>query len=498
MKRHRNSNLDGSEDGIMKKPETFARGKQSACKRLPFALVVMAFVVTGCPHNDYTVQLQPRGNVIERTLVFYRADGANTNNGTPNYQAFDTNELAAITARYPANGLTNDAGRHVARGEFTTKLPDDVGGSGVYTNLANSLGAAGFYVERFRGNDDLAGMTERRFKAADQLTDLIAGWSQAELGRDPRYDQLHQFLNVDLRHDLKNFSSYWWEGTLVSNYKTNASEEFAVRFGLYLYERGYFTLAEMPGLVGDASFADVSGSDPKPLLRRIQRLVARKMGDPGSEPVPASLAFLADETLMEKSFTNYLSGTDAYRARLKQWEEDKKLNPDSKLPEPSDEVWNQVESLLGIDLFGQTPDHLAVRLSLPSPPVHGNGRWDETLKQVVWDTDLEGRTNATHLPFSCYASWALPDEGFQTAHFGKVVLTGDDLTEYCLWRSSQDSQRGGEWDDFIAGLKPGNDLVQRLDAFRFSGEPQQVVTNGQQNLPGPSAYPRELLKNELQ
>jgi hypothetical protein len=40
--------------------------------------------------------------------------------------------------------------------------------------------------------------------------------------------------------------------------------------------------------------------------------------------------------------------------------------------------------------------------------------------------------------------------------------------------------------------------VQRLDAFRFSGEPQQVVTNGQQNLPGPSAYPRELLKNELQ
>ena len=172
----------------------------------------------------------------------------NTNTGAPNYQPFDAAELAAITALYPAQGLTNDGQRYIARGEFTNELPDDVGGAGAYTNLTTSLGEAGFYVERFRGNDDLAGMTERRFKAADQLADLFIGWSRMELGREPGYDKLRQFLDVDFRRDLKNLGAYWWEGQLAGSYKTNASEEFTVRFGQYLFERGYFTMGEIPGL----------------------------------------------------------------------------------------------------------------------------------------------------------------------------------------------------------------------------------------------------------
>ncbi len=376
----------------MKKMGIFIRGKLHFIKCLPFVLAAMALVVTGCPHNQYIVQLKPQGNRIERTLVFYREDGVNTNTGTPNYQPFDAAELAAITALYPAQGLTNDGERHVVRGEFTNELPDDVGGAGAYTNLTTSLGEAGFYVERFRGNDDLAGMTERRFQAADRLADLIVGWSQMELGREPGYDKLRQFLDVDFRRDLKNLGAYWWEGQLAGGYKTNASEEFVVRFGQYLFERGYFTIGEIPGL-----FREMSGDDPQALLRRIQRLVARKMGVPETEPVPASLAFLADETTMEKSFDKYLAGTDFYRAKLKQWEEDKQLKPDTKQPEPSEVANDAVGNLVGFDLFGET-DHLAVRLSLPSSPIHSNGRWDEALKQVVWETDIEDQNECVPFP----------------------------------------------------------------------------------------------------
>jgi hypothetical protein len=464
------------------------RANHSLCKCLPFALAVLAVVVTGCPQNDYTVQLKPRGNVIERTLAFYCADGENTN-GTPNYQAFDAAELATITALYPTNSLTNDGGRHVAHGEFTNAMPGDVGGAGVYTNLANSLGEAGFYVERFRGNDDLAGMTEQRFKGAGQLTDLIIGWSQSELGREPGYEQLHKFLDVDFRRDLKNVSSYWWAGELANNYKTNASEEFAVRFGQYLSEHGYFTIGEIPGLAKDAD-------NLQALLPRLQRLVARKMGVPDTQPLPVSLAFLGDETNMEKSFTNYLANTDAFHAKLKQWEEDKKLNPDAKQPEPSDVVGDAIGNLVDFDLFGGQPDHLAVQLSLPAPPIHSNGRWDAALNQEVWKSDIFNRTNVNHLPFTCYASWAQADEEFQKAHLGKVALTGDELTQYCLWRSSQDAQHGKEWDAFVAGLKPDTAMV-KLDTFRFSDEPAQVETNAQPNIPAPSFYPRELLKSAL-
>ncbi len=78
------------------------RGKQSLYKCLPFVLAAMALVVTGCPHNQYLVQLKPQGDGIERTLVFYREDGVNTNTGAPNYQPFEAGELAAVTALYPA------------------------------------------------------------------------------------------------------------------------------------------------------------------------------------------------------------------------------------------------------------------------------------------------------------------------------------------------------------------------------------------------------------
>ena len=240
----------------------------------------------------------------------------------------------------------------------------------------------------------------------------------------------------------------------------------------------------------------MSGDDPQALLRPIQRLVARKMGVPDTEPVPASLAFLAGETTMEKSFDKYLAGTALYRAKLKQWKADKKLKPDTKKPEPSEVADDAAAGLIEFDLFGQ-PDHLAVRLSLPAAPVHSNGRWDEALKQVVWETDIEDRTNASHFPFSCYASWAQADQAYQTEHFGKVVLTGDELTQYCLWRSSQDKQRDDEWDAFLAGLQPGSELVKKLDAFRFTGEPDQAGTNSQPKIPSPSGYPRELLKAAL-
>src|SRR5271165_3224230 len=166
-------------------------------------VAVMALLVTGCPRNKYVVELVPRGDVIERTLVFHREDGTNSE-GAPNYQKFPADELAAINALYPASGITNDGWRHVARGEFGVNQPHDVGGAGTYSNFATSLGSAGMYSERFRGDDDLATRTARRLKAADGLVDHIVNWSHDELGREAHYRDLRHFLDVDFRRDVKN------------------------------------------------------------------------------------------------------------------------------------------------------------------------------------------------------------------------------------------------------------------------------------------------------
>jgi hypothetical protein len=462
---------------------------RSLFKTLPLA--AMALVLTGCPHNEYIVQLQPHGSSVERTLVFFREDGEDEKTGVPNYKFFDSDELAAITALYPAHGRTNEGKRYTIRGEFSNAMPGDVGGSGVYTNLVTSLGETGFYMERFRGNDDLAGMAEKRNKAADRISDLFVGWSKLELGHEHGYDKLRQFLAVDFRRDLKNLSEYWWEGQLVNSYKTNATEEFFMRFGQYLFERGYFTLAEVPGLVRDAS--GTSDEDIFPLYRRVQRLVARKMGVPDSAPVPAALAFLYNEDSMNKSFEKYLVGTDLYRARLKLWKADKSRKPEDKPPPAMKIMEDAMDDLIDWQIMEMyEPDHLVVRLSLPTAPDHSNGRWDEARKEEVWDSTIQSGTNAVHLPVTCYASWMWANEEFQKAHLGRVGVTGGELMQYCTWRGCLDAQRGAEWDAFLAGMKPGGSWWRQLEAFRFSGETDPTGTNG------PSARPRAILKGALE
>jgi len=74
------------------------------------------------------------GNSIERTLVFYREDGVNTNTGAP-----ITSPLKRVNLRRSrrCSGAWPDQAMAsvTLSGEFTNELPDDVGGAGAYTNL---------------------------------------------------------------------------------------------------------------------------------------------------------------------------------------------------------------------------------------------------------------------------------------------------------------------------------------------------------------------------
>ena len=450
-------------------------------KHLVLCLAIVALLVTGCPQNQYTVELKPHGKVMERKVLFYRQDGTDTN-GVPKYQGFDTNELAAITAAYPPGAVTNEGDQHFATGEFGTAMPVDVGSAGSYTNQATSLGSAGFYVERFRGNDDLVGMMEERFKAADQLTDLLIGWSKAELGDEAHYPELRQFLDVNFRRDLRNVGSYAfaiWQTDATRGQAMTADEagkaleksatETAARIGQYLMERGYLKIGDLPNFL--------LGWDADTVDRYMQRLVARKMGVGDAEPVPKSLEFLADSGATEKSFDKYLATTEAYQAKLREWEEKKKSNPKEPKPEPSDVASELLPRVIGLHFdVGGSDDHILVKLSLTSPPIHSNGRWDETNKLVVWESDLQVKEKASGVPTFCYASWADPDEKFQKEHFGKLILGGDELIQYCLWRGRLEEKRGAEWDAMLAGLQRGAGWKEKLEAFHFSGEPTSAAT----------------------
>src|SRR5581483_6020967 len=95
-------------------------------------------------------------------------------------------------------------GRHTFRSRFGPEMPDDVGGSGSYRQTASSMGIASVYVEHFRGSDDVEAHIDDRRQAADALTNLLIGWFQRELGRDPNFARIRRFLDRDFRHDLRN------------------------------------------------------------------------------------------------------------------------------------------------------------------------------------------------------------------------------------------------------------------------------------------------------
>ncbi len=342
-------------------------------------------------------------------------------------------------------------------------MPQDIGGVGSYTNFATSLGDAGFYMERFRGSNDLAGQMVRRIQAADQIDDLIIGWSRMQFGHERSCKNLRKFLNEDFRQDLKNAALYAWAGEANDLYQTNYPNEFAFRLIQYLYERGYFKLSDTREI-----YLILNGEeDDSDVLHLTQRLMMEKMDIPASGSMPKSFAVLYDSDILSKSWEKYLAGTELYRKQVAVWLEAKKTDPKAKEPRPG----NAADELLATLFFGGTegisgtPDHLTVRLALARAPDFTNGKWQDG--HVVWSADLNPNLP---LPVICYAGWSNPNTQFQTGHFGSVLLDKVKLSQYCFWRGTLNDEQAREWESFLASLKPGADLKTNLEKFHFAGE----------------------------
>jgi hypothetical protein len=451
------------------------------------SLAILCALVTGCPSNDYTVELKPQANgSIERALTFFRADGSRTN-GVPNYEAFPSNELVSITRLYPAGVVKTNGLSYVATGDFAGSMPRDVGGVGSYTNFATSLGDAGFYMERFRGTNDLAGQMARRIQAADQIDDLIIGWSKMQFGHESGCKNLRKFLDGDFRQDLKNAGLYAWMGEVNNLSETNNPNEFIFRFIQYLYERGYLKLSD----TRDIYLLLEDKEDISNVQSFVQRLLMEKMGIPASGPVPQSFAILSDSDALEKSWEKYLAGTDLYHAQVKQWRSETNANPALARPKPGNAADDLFANLFfgGGEEFGGTPDHLTVRLALAHAPDFTNGKWQDG--HVVWSEDLDPNRP---LPVLCYAGWSNPNIQFQTEHFGSVVLNKAALSQYCFWQGTLGLERARQWESFLATLKPGPELKTNLEDFQFTGEAAPVTTINKQS----SAYiGRKLLVDSL-
>lgn len=413
-------------------------------------LSVLAAAFVGCAWTEYDLELTPEGDGLQRRLSIKQ----HGKDATPE-------ELARLGSVYGVAPPASPREQEL-EGQFRDRMPDDVGGHGTYTQWETSLGSASVYVERFRGNDDVAAEWQRRQAAADRVAELLTDWLAGELQEDPRWPRLKAFLHDEFRRDLLNVSLYGWTAGLTS--PDDSRPDPLARAVQYLVERDYFAYADLPALQRAAS--DLSRQEPERMLVHVRKMLSARMGAGSPEP---DLKFLATAESLQASLRGFLETTNEYRQREQAWAEERQRDPAAARPNALEILSDPLAALLP-GLLGQGGDRLAIALNVPRPALLTNGLWSAEDARLRWSARPLIDTRLP--PVLAYAVWEKPDSAAQRARFGKVVLEGQRLAEYCLWFHGLSEAERQEWTAFLTTLQPGNELESKLQAFRFQSEPE--------------------------
>jgi hypothetical protein len=438
------------------------------CGALRQSLLLLAVAaLLGCQHTHYEVELVPEGDSVTRKMTVWRE---RQEDGRTIIEELPTEELTRIAEAYGKPIPPPSAVKHTFHGRFSGELPADLQGKGWYVTWDSPLGRVAAYSERVRGDIDLAGDVADRQAAADELTDLIVGWADSEWKAIEGFPKLREFLDVELRRDLKNLSLYWWAYTTTAEEASSGTEQAAVRMTHYLAERGYFQPTETPRLA--RAIQEVSQGKPHRFLKMVQQLIVRKLGRESEEKIPESLKFLADPEKAQASIERYLESTEQYQALLEQWKKEAALDPDREPPKPRDVLGLAAARAFPLDMLFADNDQLKVRLSLDEPPIATNGDWNKEEHAVVWSREIPNAGDTDHSPPTFfYATWVEPRVAAQEVAFGRVVVQGERLASYCLWYAGLSEDEARQWDTFVATLRPGEDLAEKIGKFRFAKEP---------------------------
>ncbi len=340
--------------------------------------------------------------------------------------------------------------------EVSRDFKNHMNGVGSFNSIQTSIGSANFYSENFFGTRDFVQGMENLDKKIDTGFYLLNGWLQKNLGTTPQYAQLNKFMNSEFKKDVKNViltsQAYFFSmdrlGRLKETKKIeiedsvsdNLRNEFTIRPIQYAIEKGY--------LVPEKDF---------PLLyRKHEEVVGSSGGVLGfvnifvHENLKRRFGYTykqIDPVLDPNGFEHYIIN-DSLFLKFQSEQRIKKEDP-NYVPDIDDFFSSFVE---GYDFFPDT-DNVDIELLTGIKPIETNGKWNETLGKISWSSKT-GRDGLPKLPETVYAFWVRHDISFQEKHFGRTLVEGSDLLEYCMWHAALDKQDRNEWDTFLLTLNP--------------------------------------------
>jgi hypothetical protein len=447
---------------------------------LLLASLCVTFYLLGCPEAEYTLNLRPTDTGLARELTVSYHNGARA----------DEMAESMATSMAAMYGTTTTSGRAPTTQTyfrvFPDTMPNDVGGAGLYLTYKTSLGSAFIYIERFRGSLDVADQVEARLKAAEELNDLLVGWFATELGKDPAWPKLREWMKTDVRRDMRNLAVYAFAGSVTSG--ENALGDWLARTGEFLWERGYIHKEDMNqvGRMQDLglSFLWIARA------RVSERLASfRGPGAAGGEVTPPFLMTLDG---FAGSMTRYVAAAPAYRDRVAEAVRRRMTETQAAARVQTAQSQPTREELEGFGVekiitplmqglmptsFSRNDDPLRVVLQVTAEPTATNGKFYGTGK-ICWDTVVEVRSEmgGMNYPVMCYAIVVQPDEVFQVKHFGRVVFGGGDLVKYGVWHKALSQVEAAAWDKMIEGLSPGQPGLEAVERFKFPSGQRQPTT----------------------
>ena len=497
--------------------------------------LMLAISIAGCRTTWYELELRPDGDTMQRKVsmwLYTYSDGVQT------YDEFSAHELRHVSQLYGAAMPVDLAQRHAFEGLFQGQLPADICDGGWYLHRASPMGSINSYIEHEDGAHKISWDLETRQTSLHRLVDVWLAWLDSEFRDDDRYPRFREFVDSVLRDDLWNIALYIWafdtSGLVAGNLSDDDPEEqliwdLAFRIGIYLAERDYFSPEEVPELISRIDLADEEDTTD-PFHPVMMRGLATKLGTLPDEPLPWPLAeFVEDPGFYVESFNQFVNQSDTIRVMVEAWEQEywdsmspSELARRKKIDEFTEEVLGTKEPsgvdvverfldvdlrprnfpvfdednsivsqlaenafLVDLDIFSaQGADALEVILHLPQEPMMSNGNWTED-GTVRWYADIApGGQLGRRIPDVFYAVWVEPAQEFQEERFGQVALNDEELAAHVGWYMTLAPEPRKEWDEFLAGLEPGPELIATLQNFCFASELSTCQAKSDPEAPG--------------
>ena len=402
-----------------------------------------------CPVRRFEVVMEstPDAKVRRELTIWVEEDGRARQ---PEQDMLDQAQAAYGSAGQAVKGKRTFAAT------FAQVLPTDLihealTNFGLFTTTRAPMGTVSYYTEQLPGERRPVEVARGGLKFTNTLVQALTAYVRQHpeiVGEPEKCEKLIGFLETEFRDDMLSMLLIGWQASARLSaimdsepQKESPEEAFAYVEGFralsYLVERGYLRADDIT-LVSETL---VSEESAVVVARGIIRKIAGVLGYSPTAPLPPALAKLTNPEELDRVLDAGLVLIDVSREEFVQLLEP--AIPDFVFPDATEGT---------------------VTWRCPSKPLCTNGTWDAEDKELRW----EGRgRKGCWPPQVLFAIWAQSNVSFQRERFGAVAVEGDSLTLYVAWREALTVDQRTQWDAFLDTLRPGKDLVEKLESFRF-------------------------------